>query len=37
LRTRGGRIIFAGVILVFLVILAVGGLMYRKMGPPPTP
>ena len=33
----GGQIIFAGIILVFLLILGVGGLMYRKMGPPPTP
>ncbi len=32
----GGQFIFAGVILVFLLILAVGALMYRKMGPPPT-
>jgi hypothetical protein len=37
LRGRGGQIIFAGIILVFLVTLAVGGPMYRKMGPPPTP
>lgn len=33
----GGQILFAGVILVFLLILGVGALMYRKMGPPPTP
>ena len=33
----GGQIIFAGIILVFLLILDVGGLMYREMGPPPTP
>ena len=33
----GGQIIFAGIILVFLLILGVGGLMYRRMGPPPTP
>lgn len=33
----GGQIIFAGIIVVFLPILGVGALMYRKMGPPPTP
>lgn len=30
----GGQIIFAGVILVFLLILGAGALLYRVKGPP---
>ncbi|HEX2188522.1 MAG TPA: hypothetical protein VHG51_06460 [Longimicrobiaceae bacterium] len=33
----GGQVVFAGIILVFFVLPGVGALMYRKMGPPPTP